>query len=183
MRTYLVLLAGLLLAVASCTKEDRKLMLIKQEEDIDQYARTLDKYAVHYQKGVVRAVLEPGNPATQADTLATGDTIYFYYAGYIFSRGKGELFHTNSDSVARVYNRNLPADQAVVRSGVSGEGVFLKGLEYGFIGMSAGEHAYLIFNADFGYGNQTVGQVPRMSPLLFEIWVERIVKKQISLQE
>jgi len=183
MRTYLVLLAGLLLAVASCTKEDRKLMLIRQEEEIDKFVRNLVKDTVYYQKGVVRAVLEPGKHAGPADTLATGDTIYFYYAGHVFSRGKGALFHTNSDSVAKAYNRTLPEDQSAIRSGVTGEGKFLKGLEYGFTGMSAGEHAYLIFNADFGYGNETVGQVPRMSPLLFEIWVERIVKKQISLQE
>ncbi|MDD4920353.1 MAG: FKBP-type peptidyl-prolyl cis-trans isomerase [Bacteroidales bacterium] len=183
MRTYLVLLAGLLLAVASCTKEDRKLMLIKQEEEIDQFVQTLIKDTVYYQKGVVRAVLEPGKPVTPADTLTTGDTVYFYYAGHVFSRGKGELFHTNSDSVAAVYNRTLSADQAVVRSGVTGQGKFLKGLDYGFMGMSAGEHTYLIFNAEYGYGNTTVGQVPLMSPLLFEIWIERIVKKQISLQE
>ena len=138
MRTYLVLLAGLLLAVASCTKEDRKLMLIKQEEEIDQFVQTLIKDTVYYQKGVVRAVLEPGKPVTPADTLTTGDTVYFYYAGHV---------------------------------------------DYGFMGMSAGEHAYLIFNAEYGYGNTTVGQVPLMSPLLFEIWIERIVKKQISLQE
>ena len=96
----MVLLAGLLFTLLSCTKEDRKLTLIQQEEAIDQFVQSLAKDTVLYQKGVVRAVLEPGISVDPADTLAAGDTIYFYYAGYIFSRGKGELFHTNSLAVA-----------------------------------------------------------------------------------
>ncbi|HHV02780.1 MAG: FKBP-type peptidyl-prolyl cis-trans isomerase [Bacteroidales bacterium] len=177
MRTYFVLLTGFLLTLASCTREDRKLMLVRQEEEIDKFVMTLTKDTVFYQQGVVRAVLEKGSSANMADTAARGDTIYFYYAGHVFSKGKGELFHTNSDSVAAVYKRTLTPDQAVVRSGAVGEGKFLKGLDYGLTGMSPGEHSYVIFNADYGFGNITVGQVPRMSPLLFEIWVERIVKK------
>lgn len=176
MKTYMVLLAGLLFTLLSCTKEDRKLTLIQQEEAIDQFVQSLAKDTVLYQKGVVRAVLEPGISVDPADTLAAGDTIYFYYAGYIFSRGKGELFHTNSLAVAEANNRTLTRDEAAVHSGVVGEGKFLKGLDYGFPGMAPGEHSYVIFNADYGYGNTKVGLVPPMSPLLFEIWVDRIVK-------
>lgn len=177
MRIYLVLLSGLLLTLSSCTREDRKLMLIRQEEEIDQFVASLTADTVFYRQGVVRAVLEQGVPANKADTAARGDTVYFFYAGHLFSRGKGELFHTNSDSVAAAYKRTLLPGQAVVRSGAVGEGKFLKGLDRGLTGMASGEHSYIIFNADYGFGNTTVGQVPRMSPLLFEIWVERIVKK------
>jgi len=176
MKTVLIILAGLMLTAISCTKEDRKLTLIRQEEAIDQFVQSLTKDTVFYRNGVVRAVLEPGMPAGQADTLAPGDTVYFYYAGHIFSKGKGELFYTNSDSVALSYDRTLEAEEAIVREGVVGEGRFLKGLDNGFPGMTAGEHAYIIFNADYGFGNTQVGLVPAMSPLLFEIWIERIVK-------
>ncbi len=177
MRTGLILLAGLILTAISCTKEDRKLTLIRQEEAIDQFVQSLTKDTVFYRNGVVRAVLEPGSPADKADTLAPGDTVYFYYAGHIFSKGKGELFYTNLDSVALAYNRSPGTEESQVRSGVVGEGRFLKGLDNGFPGMAPGEHAYIIFNADYGFGNKKVGLVPTMSPLLFEIWIERIVKK------
>jgi len=177
MKTGLILLAGLILTAISCTKEDRKLTLIRQEEAIDQFVQSLTKDTVYYRNGVVRAVLTPGIPAGDADTLAQGDTVYFYYAGHIFSKGKGELFYTNSDSVALSYNRNQGAEETQIRTGVVGEGRFLRGLENGFPGMSPGEHAYIIFNAEYGFGNIKVGMVPAMSPLLFEIWIERIVKK------
>ena len=75
MKTYMVLLAGLLFTLLSCTKEDRKLTLIQQEEAIDQFVQSLAKDTVLYQKGVVRAVLEPGISVDPADTLAAGDTI------------------------------------------------------------------------------------------------------------
>ena len=146
MRLFALLLLAVLIGLSSCTKEERKLMITKQEKEIDQFVETLVCDTVIYQRGVVRAVLEKGKPAHTADTVAKGDTIYFYYAGHIFSRGKGALFHTNSESVAKSHNRVLPEDQARVRSGVVGTGKFLKGLDYGFQGMASGEHAYLIFN-------------------------------------
>ena len=118
MRLFALLLLAVLIGLSSCTKEDRKLMITKQEKEIDQFVETLVCDTVIYQRGVVRAVLEKGKPAHTADTVAKGDTIYFYYAGHIFSRGKGALFHTNSESVAKSHNRVLPEDQARVRSGL-----------------------------------------------------------------
>lgn len=88
----MVLLAGLLLAVASCTKEDRKLMLIKQEEEIDQFVKTLSKATIYYQKGVVRAVLEPGKPGTPADTLATGIPFIFTMRDMFFPGERASCF-------------------------------------------------------------------------------------------
>lgn len=173
----------LFVGLSSCTKEDRKLMIVKQEEEIDKFLQTLVCDTILYQNGAVRAVLEPGNPTSVADTVAEGDTLYFYYAGHIFSRGKGKLFHTNLDSVALAHHWNLPEDQAKVRSGIVGEGKFLKGLDYGFRGMTPREHALILFNADLGFGNANVGQVPSMSPLMFEIWIVQVVKKQISLSQ
>lgn len=183
MRFSPLLLLVVLISLSSCAKEDRKLMIIKQEEEIDRYVQSLTCDTVLYRNGVVRAVFEQGKPSFAGDTVAKGDTLFFYYAGHIFSRGKGTLFHTNSDSVAAAHNRVLPEDQACVRSGVIGSGRFLKGLEFGFPGMVPGEHSYLIFNSDLGFGNTSAGQIPAMSPLLFEVWVVKVVKNQISLSQ
>ena len=49
--------------------------------------------------------------------------------------------------------------------------------------MTPREHALILFNADLGFGNANVGQVPSMSPLMFEIWIVQVVKKQISLSQ
>lgn len=183
MRFYVIIFAVVFISLGSCTKEDRKLLIIQQEAAIDQYVQNLSCDTVLYQNGVVRAILERGKPSYAADTVAEGDTVRFYYAGYIFSNGKGTLFHTNSDSVATANNRTLPEDQALLCSGAIGGGELLKGLDYGFRGMAPGEHAYLVFNTDFGFGNTKVGQVPAMSPLLFEVWFVQVVKKQISLSQ
>ncbi len=161
------------LCVFSCTKEDRKFLVVQQESAIDSYIKTLTNSEVVYCNGVVRAVLDRG---TTKDTAAVGDSVYFYYAGYIFSNGKGQLFHTNSDSVAQANNWPMEAQGATLRTASLGSGELLKGLDYGMEGMGLNEHSYIIFNADYGYGNQRVGQVPALSALLFEVWLKQIRK-------
>lgn len=167
----------LIIMLVSCTKEDRRALIIKQETAIDEFVKTLVADTVYYRNGVVRAVLKSGTSGVEGDTLAPGDSVFFYYAGHLFSNGKGAIFHTNSDSVANVYSWPLSGAGAQVLSRVVGEGKLIKGLDNGMPGMREGERAYIIFNADFGFGNDKVGQIPKMSPLLYEIWLEQIIKK------
>lgn len=170
---------GLILIVllVSCTKEDRRALIINQETEIDEFVKTLAADTVYYRNGVVRAVLESGISGAEGDTLAPGDSACFYYAGHLFNNGKGAIFHTNSDSVANVYDWPLSGTGTLLLSQVVGEGKLIKGLDNGMPGMREGERAYIIFNADFGFGNNKVGQIPKMSPLLYEIWLEQIIKK------
>lgn len=172
-RTVFYVLVCICLCAVSCTKEDRKATIIQQESSIDSYIGSLVKDTVVYRDGVVRAIIEQG---VKKDTAAVGDSVYFFYAGYIFTNGKGKLFYTNSDSVATANNVSLASTEAVLRNTKLGNGDLIEGLERGLVGMRQNEHAYIVFNADYGYGNSRVGQVPAMSALLFEVWLEQIRK-------
>ena len=57
-----------------------------------------------------------------------------------------------------------------------GKGKLLKGLDSGLIGVQAGETCVILFSAKYGYYDETVGVVPAMSPLLFTVTVNDIVK-------
>lgn len=167
--SILLLLA---LAFACCTKEDRKIALVAQEKNIEDFILSLKADTVFYRGGSSRIVLKNGS----GDSLRLGDSLYFTYAAYIFSRGKGRLFDTNSDSIALVNSWPISDINRAQGKGIVGQGEFIEGLENGFPGMQTGEYCYIIFNASHGYNNSRVAAVPKMSPLLFEIWADKIVK-------
>lgn len=176
---FLFPVLGLMLVMGACNKEERQNQLISQEAAIDNFVASIQqKDTVYYQNGVVRAVLRRDTASLASkDTLAPGDSASFFYAGYIFKNGKGSLFHTNSDSVAKANNWPLSVEEAKVVGFRSGDGSLIKGLDYGMIGMQEGEYAYVIFNSDYGFANTAVGNVPKMTALLYEVWMEQIVKK------
>lgn len=176
---FLLPVLGLTLALGACNKEERQNQLISQEAAIDNFVASIQKKdTVYYHYGVVRAVLQRDTTLSASkDTLAKGDSASFFYAGYIFKNGKGSLFHTNSDSVAKANNWPLSEEEAKAVGFICGDGSLIKGLDYGMICMQEGEYAYVIFNSDYGFGNTVVGNVPKMTALLYEVWMEQIVKK------
>ena len=50
------------------------------------------------------------------------------------------------------------------------------GLANGLVGAREGEMCEVVFSAKYGYDNDIVYDVPKMSPLIFQVWVEGIVK-------
>jgi FKBP-type peptidyl-prolyl cis-trans isomerase len=50
------------------------------------------------------------------------------------------------------------------------------GLANGLAGVKAGEKCDIVFSAKYGFGNTVVYNVPKLTPLIFEVWVEGIVK-------
>ena len=160
----------LMLALFSCTKEDREILLVNQEESIDRYISSLKDVRVARNGGSNRLVYMEGKGV---DSLAMGDSVRFYYAGYIFSNGKGKLFATNDTTVA-VKNK-FELSGGVEQKKLS-SGDILVGLANGLVGAKAGEKCDIVFSAKYGYNNEMVYNVPKMSPLIFEVWVEGIVK-------
>lgn len=172
-KNHLISIICVAALLVSCTKEDRKADLLTQETAIDKYISALKCDTVYYQNGVVRAVMDQGQ---STDTLAVGDSVSFYYAGFIFNNGKGQIFHTNYAQIAQEYDWPISEEEDTLLTGIMGRDQFIKGLEYGMIGMRVKEHAYIVFNSDYGFGNTSVGQVPKMSPLFFEVWMEKMHK-------
>ncbi len=158
------------LLFAACQTEAERTALDTQEVAIDNYitaqiaADTTRTLVVN--DGSYRLVLQAGNGAA----AAVGDSVYFWYVAYVFSNGKGMAFDTN-----------LP-DESLHPSENNGKGVlgvkhFIPGLDKGLQGMQLGEHAEIIFPATQGYGSDIVGLVPKLSALLFEVEIIKIVKQ------
>ena len=160
----------LCVALVSCTKEDRKLQLVSQEESIDKYITSLRGVRIARNGGSNRLVYAEGKGR---DSLALGDSVKFFYAGYVFANGKGALFATNDTTVAK--NNGFELSGGVEKKVLSSKDM-ISGLANGLVGAKAGEKCDIVFSAKYGYDNDVVYNVPKMSPLIFEVWVEGIVK-------
>lgn len=167
---YLLLAASILNMAAGCTKQDRENTIISQEERIDDYISSLADVEVVHNNGSNRVVVSPGS-STVAET---GDSIYMRFAVYIFSNGPGTLFATNDTSI--VDNNDFSETESLYGEIRLGTTDLVPGLEYGLEGVAEGEHCYIIFSAKYGFNNTVVGIVPKLSPLFFDIYVDRIVK-------
>lgn len=159
-----------LVILASCTKEDRKNMLVTQEESIDKWISAVKGARIARNGGSNRLVYEEGRGA---DSLALGDSVKFYYAGYLFSNGKGALFATNDTLVAEQNGFELSGG---IEERMLSSKDMLRGLANGLVGAKEGEKCDVVFSAKYGYDNDMVYNVPKMSPLIFEVRVEGIVK-------
>ena len=158
------------LAVLSCTKEDRENTIVSQEESIDKYISSLTDVRIARNGGSNRIVYTEG---TSEETLAIGDSIKFYYAGYIFSGRKGTLFATNNPDIAQTAGFPL---QGEIEKCILSNSNMVQGLAQGLVGAKAGERCDVVFSAKYGFNNTVVYNVPKLSPLIFEVWVEDIVK-------
>lgn len=156
--------------VSSCTKEDRNNTIVNQEESIDRYITSLEGVRVARNGGSNRIVYTEG---VGLDSLAAGDSIKFYYAGYIFSNGKGNLFATNNPQIAQEKNFPLSGD---VEKRILDSRSLISGLANGLVGAKKGEKCDIVFSAKYGFNNTVVYDVPKLTPLIFEVWVEGIVK-------
>ena len=159
----------LLFVLGSCQKQERENNIAKQEAQIDTYVESQTKDSVVFNNGVYRIIKRFGNGAE----LEKGDSVYFYYAIYKFSSGKGELYVTNQDSVAKANNFCVTSEP---KSAVLNRKNFIPGLFYGMDGMQQGEYSNLVFSSRNGYGNDVVYNIGKNVPLLVEVWIEKIVK-------
>lgn len=171
MKKVLYILCAVLL-FASCAKEDRKNTIVNQEEAIDRYISQQKDVRIVRNSGSNRLVYLEGQGK---DSLAVGDSVKFYYAGYVFSSGKGSLFATNNPEIAQ--QKDFPLAGGIEEC-VLGNGSMVKGLANGLVGAKAGEKCDVVFSAKYGYDNTAVYNVPKMTPLIFEVWIEEIVKNK-----
>jgi hypothetical protein len=169
----LIVLSLLLIFLNSCSKEERANLMTQQESQIESYIKTLQDKRVEVLDGVWRVVFEEGSGNREA---ASGDSVVFNYAAYIFSSGKGALYDTNVKSIADEAGIYRELSHFVPKKEVLGKGRLLSGLEKGLISAKPGESSYVIFSARHGFGNVQTGLVPKMSPLLIEVWLIEVKK-------
>lgn len=173
---YMFLLTLSLAAAVSCN-EERELTIADQEAAIDAYiTQNYSEYPVVRRNGSNRIDLDTA--AVEAiDTLVFGDTLHFYYAGYVFTSAPSALFATNSESVAEANSFTVTDPDFSVEEVVFTEDCLVNGLVNGLYGVREGGHYIILFSAKYGFYNSYVYNIPKMSALIYEIWVERVIKK------
>ena len=168
-----------------CNKEDEKSQLAQQEVRIDEFIRrdTTDAYrknrdtliVVTNKKETNRIVWNPG---VGSDTLAHGDMVVFAYIGYLFNSGKGAVIATNVAEIIEDGKWPLSEYPGDYGRNTVGTGYYVPGLDAGLIGMRVGEYAYILFTSQYGYGNKELSTIPKMSPLMFEVEIINIIRKE-----
>ncbi len=159
----------MLFTIISCQKQERENNIAQQESQIDKYIGNQTSDSVVFSNGVYRIIKSFGSGA-EADR---GDSVYFYYAIYKFSSGKGQLYATNRDSVATA--NGCPVASFPNKTVLNGKNL-ISGILYGMTGMQQGEYSNLVFSSKKGYGNEVVYNIEKNVPLFVEVWLEKIIK-------
>ena len=173
-----ILIPALLLALAAgllpaCNKEAVQLAYDKQETNIASFVEAQLKAhktaKVTYKDGVVRVVLH--------DTLQTGGTVSFYYAGYVLknaSVSNANLFATNHQKTANAAGWRLSDTTAFHIRTLTLDDQLLEGLQRGLEGVRNQDECYVLFSGKYAYGSKAQGTIPARSALVYHIWVESI---------
>ena len=183
-----ILISVLLLAVFSgifpaCTKEAVQMAYDKQETNIASFVTAQlksDKNAkVTYKDGVVRVTLHDTltREGLLADTLHTGGTVSFYYAGYTLtsaSVSSSNLFATNHKKTADAAGWQLSDTTAFHIQTLTLDDKLLEGLQRGLEGVRNQDECYILFSGKYAYGSRVQGTIPARSALVYHIWVNSI---------
>jgi len=164
--------------MVSCAKEQINKTINSQEEAISKYlSSTFAQYEIRRRDGSNRVIIDPGY---STDSLSFGDSLVFYYAGYTFNSGPSQLFATNVRSVAEKSGFNITAQEHTYDeySLLFESSSFISGLTNGLLGVREGEHAVILFSAGYGFENRAVGNIPSLTALMYEVWIERVKKNQ-----
>lgn len=164
------------LCFASCSKDDKALTIANQEAAIDSYiSGTLGAYPVVRNNGSNRVIVDSADISV-TDSLEYGDSLHFYYAGYVFNSSPSTLFATNVEEVASQSQFEVTDPDFSVKKTIYEKGALIPGLENGLAGVKEGEHCIILFSAQYGFYNDAVYNIPKLSALAFEIWIDRVIK-------
>ena len=76
-----------------------------------------------------------------------------------------------------VYGDSLYFYYYSVRKILFTKGCLVNGLENGMYGVKDGGHCIILFSAQYGFYDSYVYNIPKLSALAYEIWVDRVIKK------
>lgn len=156
-KTSLLAAAAIATAIVSaCTLNDKLALCVTQEENIEKFIaeKYADSTVFVTETGISRITMLHSSGAV----AQKGDSVIFFYQGYIFNNGPGVQF-----------------SEGVMKTKL-GDGELIKGLDEGMVGMALGEEAYIAFSARNGFFNEAVGAIAPMTPLIYYIALEDIYK-------
>ena len=180
-----ILAAVLLMAVLvpACNKEAVQLAYDKQETNIANFVESQLKAdntaTVTYKDGAVRVVLHDtvSREGLLADTLRTGGTVSFYYAGYTLTSANvtsSNLFATNHQKTADAAGWRISDTTAFKIQTITLDDHLLDGLQRGLEGVRNQDECYILFSGKYAYGSRKQGTIPARSALVYHIWVSSI---------
>ena len=180
-----ILAACLLLAVLvpACTKDAVQLTYDKQETLIDNFVQARLKAdtnaTVTYKDGAVRVVMHDTltREGLLAETLRTGGTVSFHYAGYTLSGtnvSASTLFATNHKATADAAGWRLSDTTAFNIMTITLDDHLLDGLQRGLEGVRGQDECYILFSGKYAYGSRIQGTIPARSALVYHVWVSSI---------
>ena len=180
----LILVSVLLLTalVPACDKQSQ-LAYDKQETYISNFVEAQCKAdttaTVTYKNGVVRVVLHDTlqREGLLADTLRTGGSVSFYYAGYTLtgaSVSPSAMFATNHKETADRIGWRVNDTTAFNIQTITLDDQLLDGLQRGLEGVRNQDECYILFSGKYGYGSHVQGTIPARSALVYHIWVNSI---------
>lgn len=151
--------AAILLAVfalCSACQSEKEASVAAQELAIEKWISTNhSEKEIRRNGGVSRIVVVLGD----RDSVERGDMVTVALDGYVFTGSPSTQFCRDTVTA--------PA----------GEGRFIKGVDLGLMGAMAGEESYIVFNAKYGFYDETIGTVPPMSALAYYVTVLEIAKQ------
>ena len=160
----------------SCAKEEKELTVADQEAAIESYInQNFSQYYIVRRGGSNRIIVDT-TVVGATDSLEYGDSLYFYYAGYTFTSSPSSLFSTNNEYLATESGFSLSDQDFSIKKVHFTPGAMISGLENGLYGVKDGEHCVILFSAKYGFYDDYVYNIPKLSALAFEIWVEDVVK-------
>jgi hypothetical protein len=180
-----ILALALLLAclLPACNKEAVQQAYDRQETNIAAFVESqLSKdttATVTYKEGTVRVVLHDTlhREGLLADTLRTGGTVSFYYAGYTLTSANvtsSNLFATNHKKTADAAGWRISDTTAFKIQTITLDDQLLDGLQRGLEGVRNQDECYILFSGKYAYGSRKQGTIPARSALVYHIWVNSI---------
>lgn len=182
-KSTFILAAALVAGFAARSKQSVQTTYDKQETYIANFIAAQQKRdttaSVTYKDGVVRITLHDTMERTGllADTLRTGGTVSFHYAGYTLTSGSvssSNLFATNHQNTANAAGWKLSDTTAFKIETLSLDNTLLDGLQRGLEGVRNQDECYILFSGKYGYGSRVQGTIPARSALVYHVWVSSI---------
>jgi FKBP-type peptidyl-prolyl cis-trans isomerase 2 len=124
------------------------------------------------QDGGVYYLYEPGDMTVKVEA---GDSIYFYYAATLVYDTL-RYFDTNDRALANALKLDMSSAKFEPLKVVAGNNNLLPGLNIGLNMTHLNDNGEIIFNSDMGFGEQGIGIVPPLSPLIFKVFIVQIKK-------
>ncbi|MDR3297058.1 MAG: FKBP-type peptidyl-prolyl cis-trans isomerase [Prevotellaceae bacterium] len=164
----------LVCAALSCKKDETE---DKQRENIERYITSSlsslnsPRAEVDERDGVYYVPLQIDSALSERERIqvAAGDMVWFEYEARVMG---GAIFATSDDAIAaanKIPSYNMGAITV-------GSGQVIAGLDRGLRRLSLHDEALLLFPYTLGYGEQQVGLVPPLSPLMFRVLITDIQK-------